>query len=559
MTTHVALYTRLSKDETGSQTATRRQEAACRAFAELREWEVIQVFEDVDLSAYRREVQRPAYERLLQALEDGRIQGVVVWKLDRLVRRPAEFERFWAVCEQAGAVLASASEPIDTSNELGLALVRILVSFAGLESATLGFRIRAKMAELARSGAAPSQIGFGYRRNPVRIISKEAVLIREAAERVLAGQSLRSIALDWNARGIQSPRGQCWRPQALKGMLRSPRLVGDRVHRGEVVARDCWPAILDRKTFDRLQRTLRAPKPAAVKPARVHLLTGLLLCGCCGSRMRAVSSGGTVAYRCPQAPVGCNRIQINAPATDGHIFEMLCHHMDDLSTFGRTIRLPDRPAVTEGTQTTQGARIRDIRDDYYLHHLIGRDEYLAYRQAILSEGTGSDRSAGASHPTPPLTADRLRRRWPDMSVGERRDQIDLQIHTITIRPAVRREFDARRVAIEWRHHPNRQRARTTRLSTIEAAEHLGVHPATVSRWIREGRLPAQKIGRSFFVTETDLKSESWTISRTAEYLGVHTSTVFRWIRTGTVPARRLAGALELADSDVRALAQARAR
>ena len=68
---------------------------------------------------------------------------MVVWKLDRLVRRPSEFESFWEACEAAGVALVSATEPVDTSHELGLALVRILVTFASLESATISLRSKA--------------------------------------------------------------------------------------------------------------------------------------------------------------------------------------------------------------------------------------------------------------------------------------------------------------------------------------------------------------------------------------------------------------------------------
>ena len=62
----------------------------------------------------------------------------------------------WSVCEQANAILASVTEPIDTSSEVGLALVRILVTFAALESATIGVRMRAKHRQLAEQGQPPS-------------------------------------------------------------------------------------------------------------------------------------------------------------------------------------------------------------------------------------------------------------------------------------------------------------------------------------------------------------------------------------------------------------------
>ena len=77
--TAVAIYTRLSHDRTGQQTATHRQQAACQAFAQLRGWRVARVFEDVVLSAFRRGVVRPAYEEMLLAIQSKCIDGVVAW------------------------------------------------------------------------------------------------------------------------------------------------------------------------------------------------------------------------------------------------------------------------------------------------------------------------------------------------------------------------------------------------------------------------------------------------------------------------------------------------
>jgi|GEM_PF-4615695 len=74
MTTSVAIYTRLSSDTPGrQQTATKRQERDCRVFAQLRGWDVSGVYEDVDLSAYKKGVTRPAYESFLRAIETHRV------------------------------------------------------------------------------------------------------------------------------------------------------------------------------------------------------------------------------------------------------------------------------------------------------------------------------------------------------------------------------------------------------------------------------------------------------------------------------------------------------
>jgi predicted site-specific integrase-resolvase len=88
----VAIHARLSSDPTGQQTATERQRRACEQFAAARGWDVVRVIEDVDVSAYDAKVRRPGFERLRGLIDRRAIDVVMVWKLDRLVRRPREFE-----------------------------------------------------------------------------------------------------------------------------------------------------------------------------------------------------------------------------------------------------------------------------------------------------------------------------------------------------------------------------------------------------------------------------------------------------------------------------------
>src|SRR4051812_1257392 len=108
--TAVAIYTRISADPLGEQTSTARQARLCQQFARLRGWDVLEVYEDVDRSAYLPGVRRPAFERLIGDLHG--LDGLLVWRLDRLVRRPSDFERVWGRCEEFGVFLASATEPV---------------------------------------------------------------------------------------------------------------------------------------------------------------------------------------------------------------------------------------------------------------------------------------------------------------------------------------------------------------------------------------------------------------------------------------------------------------
>ena len=114
------------------------------------------------------------------------------------------------------------------TSPMGLAMMRIGMTFAALESETIGLRIRRAKAEGADAGR-PNGGGlrpFGLDKAKTGIVESEAALIREAAGRVLHGEGLKSIAGDWETRGVVSSRGNPWTVTALRRMLSSPAWPG---------------------------------------------------------------------------------------------------------------------------------------------------------------------------------------------------------------------------------------------------------------------------------------------------------------------------------------------
>ena len=112
----------------------------------------------------------------------------------------------------------------------------------------------------------------------------EKELIEETATRVLRGESLRSIAMDWNERGVKTVGGGTWQGSMIRRVLMSPRIADLKEHRGEIVGKATWPAIIDRATHDRLVGLLgdESRRPANYGRPRVHPLAGLLYFGSCG-------------------------------------------------------------------------------------------------------------------------------------------------------------------------------------------------------------------------------------------------------------------------------------
>jgi site-specific DNA recombinase len=346
MPTRAAIYLRISSDPDGTSTATQRQLLDCKRYAKLKGWKVAEVFEDIDVSAYNKAIRRPRYEEMLAGLRTGRFDGVLVWKLDRLVRRVSEFEKFWEICGAADATLASFNESIDTGSEIGMLIVRILVAFAEMESANTRLRVKASEAERARAGK-PKLIGmrpYGITADWSALVPDEAERIREAADRVLAGESLRSISLDWNARGIPTSTGKRWESISLRTLLRQERLWGLRTYAGETVELVGVPRILDEPTGTALAAALDVRAGIGANGnnnnRRSHLLSGLLTCGKCGADAKACGAkmvAGKYLYRagkrypryvCEAPPRGCAGTSLQMEAADRIVSDMALYRLE---------------------------------------------------------------------------------------------------------------------------------------------------------------------------------------------------------------------------------------
>jgi len=103
-------------------------------------------------------------------------------------------------------------------------------------------------------------------------------VIKECAKRLLAGEPVRSIAADLNARGVPSAGGGRWSPQSLTRMLGSARISGQREHKREIVATAEWPAILlGHRTEDTgLELPVRIGKVDPPRDRRQVVDTGVL-------------------------------------------------------------------------------------------------------------------------------------------------------------------------------------------------------------------------------------------------------------------------------------------
>src|SRR5437867_1933183 len=199
---------------------------------------------------------------MLEDIRAGTIDAVIVWHLDRLHRSPKELETFFEVCDGAGVQhLATCTGDVDLATDDGRFNARIQGAVARKESDDKSRRITRKHEELAGAGklSGGGTRPFGFEQDRLTVRLEEAKLIREGTQRVLAGDSLRSVVRDWNRRKLRTSGARSWYTSALRNVLVSARIAGQREHHGVVVAKAEWPAIITPAESARLRAFLGDP------------------------------------------------------------------------------------------------------------------------------------------------------------------------------------------------------------------------------------------------------------------------------------------------------------
>ena len=344
------VVTRRSKlNSDGTEGSTRRQEHAVHGHLKANGMGVVvAVYSDV-ASAYDENAKRPEFENALLDLQAGRIDGIAVWKIDRLVRRAKQYRQVLDVLEASGGRLFSQSEGIDTAAE-GTAKVitnivlSLLVSLAEMESDNTSARLVLMHQERARQGKPhrTSKRPWGRTADFMGTVPAEVELIQEAAERILAGESAASITRDWRARGVLTVMGKRWRPEYLKEALANRHLIGERDYEGSIIELDGVPPLLDREAWQRIQGRLGSNAPLARHPAVARLLSGIMVCSGCQNPVSGnTSASGAARYACRKRPSredACGGSGALCDRVDGIMAARMVEFLNDRERVGTLLR-----------------------------------------------------------------------------------------------------------------------------------------------------------------------------------------------------------------------------
>lgn len=296
----VGLYPRVSGHEQEDNYSIPEQIDRMKKYCESRDWMVYKIYTDSVYSGSNMD--RPGLQDMIKDCEKGKLDMVLVYKLDRLSRSQKDtLYLIEDVFEKNGVGFTSMTENFDTSTPHGKFIIGILSVFAQLERekikerTMIGKDSRAKEGKWHGSKWIP--IGYDYTGGLLIPNEYEAMQVREVANLFLKGMPVRTIARIVTEKGYKHKHGE-WEAKTIRRVLQNP------VNIGMIKNRDRWyqgihDPILDKKTFDNIQKLMgeRREQFGTAKPHQ-SLLGGILFCKNCGARYARQSYNGVYYYIC---------------------------------------------------------------------------------------------------------------------------------------------------------------------------------------------------------------------------------------------------------------------
>lgn len=498
-------YLRVSQDRSGTGKSPEQQHDEMKAAARQKGWTLHpQPYRDTDRSAsrYSKKV-REGFAELMADLEDGTFDADMlgIWESSRGSRRTGEWIDLIEFCAQRGVLIwvLTHNRVYDPRNARDRRSLREDASDAEYESDKTSERLLRDMRANALKGRPHGKNIYGYERvydqvtrQLVEVVEhpEHGPVVREAAKRILAGETYYAVAKDFNARGIpprrpsftQRRRVLGWTPPAIRQMLSMPAYAGLRQHQGKVLedVEALWPPLVEPDEWHRLQgiMTGRSRQKTNSWPA-THLLGGIAECGVCGAGMRIgkqnkgrpridketgekLSQGHYNSYVCQ-----------GAPGKTGFHVAMKEDHLDLLVTEVVLARIqrPDFLARVgqqdNGVDTERAALLEEIRGHReWLEEVRAEAERVRNLSALFDQERrvapkieAAQKRLESLAATDPLIielagADDVGARWEDLSLIDRRQVVRLLV-TPRIGPVGedrkgRRGINRDRVTFVWK-------------------------------------------------------------------------------------------------------------
>lgn len=453
----VAIYVRVSSVGDRVLRSDADQLKADRSYCKVHGYEV--AVEYVDRDEKGANAARKNLLAMVDAVVAGELDGIVVYKLDRLSRlAPSDRVKLFEQIEGYGGFVKSTQEATDISTPEGRFAREVFLGIARMEWERKAEEFeRQKQAAVARGVHVSGTCPYGYRW--VRIdkelqpleLDKDAAKLVKRAFKMRAGKA----TLGEVQRMLEKESGFGWGASRVKRMLANRVYLGE-ARQGKHVKPNAHTALVTQGVFDVVQAKFE-PLGSAHRSDAKHLLSGIAICSECGYGMRRTRAAGQYfVYRCSVrmgAAVCPHPTSIMAPALEEYVSDKWRERMD-----GYVIELGRTPVADDGLEdllaALEAARnaVTPFEDPEYVE-LIGieaakRGARKAHDKVARLEDELAQRVAVNGHGEVPDPVE-MRRVFDDATTNEQREYLAGAIEAVTVSRAPRGAALADRVHIHW--------------------------------------------------------------------------------------------------------------
>lgn len=327
-----SIYARVSTDEqaSGQYSSIESQIDICKHYIEIQKekgWQFIQAYKDPGFSG--KDLERPGIQNLIGDIKAGKIDVVMVYKIERLVRSIKDFYALWDLFEAYNVIFVSATQQFDTSNALGKLMLNILLSFAQFERENTAEKTRDKLKQRARLGKWQGgwfPFGYDYNKETKKLVinKDESSAVKSIYTLFIDGRRPSEIANILNAKGMRTKtRTITTRDGKTKSVGENrideefvKRLISNPIYKGFVhfdneEYKGEHHSIVSEDTWEKANKLLKPVKPKKSEYAvdtHVHLLKGLIKCGECDTLLTPYPAGKKDKNGVPYLYYACGKV-----------------------------------------------------------------------------------------------------------------------------------------------------------------------------------------------------------------------------------------------------------
>lgn len=440
------------------------QKEKLSAYATAQSYDIADIYSDEGFSG--KDLHRPAMERLLVDVKSGKINTVLVYKLDRLSRHVKDVLELVELFDKYSVSLYSLTEQLDVSSPFGRAALKMSATFSELERETIVERMQMGKDARARSGkyTCPGKSPFGYKldkeRDRMEIVPEEAEAVRDMYAKYIEGYTFRKLYTYCREKYPDMrffSNSMCCKP-----VIERPMYAGYFYHNGELIKATNYEPIISYETYLQAQEAIKRNTTKREHDNTPYLLTGLVYCAKCGraycGKRRAHKVNGIernvyYSYGCT-ARIKYSQSEHGSPCqnelypveTLDKLVENMVQNLEftEFVTPQTSTGLIDKLLLENGELKKQKERLLDL----YLNESIDKDTYTArfddINRRIQKNLAVIDNEKQSIAQSPTVSIEYLKQRqreFPNASKKEKRRLLQQLIKQIVI--------DGENITINW--------------------------------------------------------------------------------------------------------------